>query len=254
MYDQLVSIIIPTKNRLQMLTRSINSALAQTYKQIEIIIVDDSENGTAIKVFENYSDQRIKYYKNIRAGANAARNYGVEKSKGIFITFLDDDDEYHANKVEVQFEKYTEAQNYNKAEVIIYGGLSTITLKGDVISYSPKYEGNICNYFLIYNFASMITLFMKKETYLKVGGMDESLEAGQEWDLNIRLSLKYNYYSVASPIVTVYRHDNNRDIELGKAKYHKILKSIRLKYKHEWTFYTHMLNMLYKIKKIYRSS
>ncbi|WP_273875152.1 glycosyltransferase family 2 protein [Serratia marcescens] len=104
--EEKVSIIIPTYGRSDLLTRAIDSVLAQTYQNIEVIIVDDNLNGSESRletenVMQSYSgDPRVRYYQREKNGGGAAaRNSGIEQATGQYITFLDDDDYYYPDKI-----------------------------------------------------------------------------------------------------------------------------------------------------------
>jgi len=105
-----VSVIIPTYNRSNFIDRAINSVLNQTYPNIEIIVIDDNGNETParkimIEKMRKYeASPNVRYLKNNKnMGGALARNIGIQESSGQYITFLDDDDEYLPNKVEVQY-------------------------------------------------------------------------------------------------------------------------------------------------------
>src|SRR5689334_8143428 len=100
----LVSIIIPTYNRSTLLLRAINSALGQTHRNIEVIVIDDGSTDDTQRVLKSLTDTRINCYLTRNQGASAARNYGLQRSKGEYITFLDSDDEYYPEKIERQLE------------------------------------------------------------------------------------------------------------------------------------------------------
>ena len=105
--DALVSVIIPTYNRKALLLESVNSCLGQTWKNVEVIIVDDgSEDGTEALVSEmlasKWSVERVHYVRQRNAGASAARNYGLRLAKGRYIQFLDSDDILDATKLSKQ--------------------------------------------------------------------------------------------------------------------------------------------------------
>ena len=98
-----VSVIIPTHNRGEMLRRAIDSVLSQTYKDFELIIVSDGSADETDKVIVSYTDPRIRFLKHDKSrGASAARNTGIRASIGQYIAFLDDDDEWTLDKLEVQ--------------------------------------------------------------------------------------------------------------------------------------------------------
>ncbi|MEZ4975540.1 MAG: glycosyltransferase family 2 protein [Flavobacteriaceae bacterium] len=112
----LVSIIIPTFNRVHLIGETLDSVLAQTYTNWECIVVDDgSSDGTEILVRDYQSkDSRIQYYKrpfHRPKGANACRNYGFELSQGAYINWLDSDDLISKHKLELQIKKIKEIKN-----------------------------------------------------------------------------------------------------------------------------------------------
>lgn len=102
MTPPLVSIIIPAYNAKQFIKDAINSALQQSYKNIEIILVDDgSTDGTEV-YFDEFQKREVQCYSIKNGGASSARNFGLSKSKGEYIQFLDADDILHSNKIENQ--------------------------------------------------------------------------------------------------------------------------------------------------------
>ena len=99
----LVSVIIPTRNRVEMLCRAVNSVLSQTFDNLECIVVDDESHDNTEKVINSFEDDRLKYFRHEKnKGASAARNTGIRQSQGEFIAFLDDDDEWLDEKLEKQ--------------------------------------------------------------------------------------------------------------------------------------------------------
>jgi glycosyltransferase involved in cell wall biosynthesis len=98
-----VSVIIPTCNRSTLVTRAIQSVLTQTYTNLECIVVDDASNDNTGEVVNSFDDDRLIFIRHDKKqGASAARNTGIKHSKGDFVAFLDDDDEWIATKLEKQ--------------------------------------------------------------------------------------------------------------------------------------------------------
>jgi len=98
-----ISVIIPTYNRAYLLKRSIESVLNQTYGELELIIIDDGSTDNTNEVVQSYlEDERVRLYQISNSGVSKARNYGVSKSTGSWIGFLDSDDQWHNNKLEEQ--------------------------------------------------------------------------------------------------------------------------------------------------------
>lgn len=115
MNSSLVSIIMPTYNCAKFIEESIESVLSQTYKNWELIIVDDCSNDNTEDIVKRYceTDDRIKYLKlDVNSGAAIARNKGIEQARGKYIAFLDSDDLWMDGKLEKQI-SFMEENNYN---------------------------------------------------------------------------------------------------------------------------------------------
>ena len=104
----MVSVIIPTYNRGSLIGRAIVSVLNQTYKDIEVLVIDDASTDYTETVVDSIKDERLHYYKlEKNGGACRARNVGISKAQGEYIAFLDSDDEWMSNKIELQYKEYT---------------------------------------------------------------------------------------------------------------------------------------------------
>lgn len=104
MSESLVSVIIPTFNRSYILGKAIDSILDQTYKNWELIIVDDGSSDNTEELVKSYKTTQIRYFKKKHAGPCAARNYGIVKAKGKWITYVDSDDILLSRCLEVMVE------------------------------------------------------------------------------------------------------------------------------------------------------
>ena len=99
--NALVSVVIPTYDRAELLPRAVRSVLAQTYQNMEIIIVDDGSRDNTQEVVKSFSDPRVRYVRHdTNRGVSAARNTGIKNSRGEFIGLLDSDDEYFFEEVD----------------------------------------------------------------------------------------------------------------------------------------------------------
>ena len=107
----MVSVIIPTYNRGPLIGRAIASVLNQTYKDIEVLVIDDASTDYTETVVDSIKDERLHYYKlEKNGGACRARNVGISKAQGEYIAFLDSDDEWMSNKIELQY-KFAKEKN-----------------------------------------------------------------------------------------------------------------------------------------------
>ena len=104
MHKPFFSVIIPTFNRRDFLKIAIDSVLSQTFKDFELIIIDDGSNDSTKELIKFYNDKRIKYFWGKNHGPGYARNRGVEQSKADFIAFLDSDDKWTKDKLQRTFD------------------------------------------------------------------------------------------------------------------------------------------------------
>ncbi len=97
-----VSVIIPTFNRVEYVRRAVESVLAQTYTELEVLVVDDGSTDATQTAIQQMADPRIRYMYQENAGRSAARNWGIQCAQGDYICLLDDDDKFFPNKIQRQ--------------------------------------------------------------------------------------------------------------------------------------------------------
>ena len=191
MMNKLISVILPTYNRNDYLENSINSVLKQSYTNVEIIVIDDSSDNKAKAVVdkfikENY-DCNIKYFHSNRAGQGGARNLGLKNASGEIIAFLDDDDEWYRNKLQIEYD-IMEKKSFN---VAVYSGRKMIKGGQIIEEYIPLYKGKIAKELIkIFNFISFPALIFPQKILYEIGLLDVKIESHADWDFNIRLSQK----------------------------------------------------------------
>lgn len=136
MFNPKVSIIIPVYNGANYLREAIDSAISQTYKNIEIIVVNDgsSDNGETEKIALSYGD-KIRYFKKENGGSSSALNLGIKMMTGDYFSWLSHDDLYEPNKIEKVVEKIDEK---SKDRQIVICGCKLIDKNGDEIFYPKK--------------------------------------------------------------------------------------------------------------------
>ena len=208
-----VSVIIPTYRRFDTLFRAIDSVKNQSYKNIEIIVVDDNyedyslRNKIKEKINLEYTD--VKYIaKNIHLGGAQARNVGIEHASSEFIAFLDDDDEFKPNKIEKQLSYLKE----NNSISLVYCHGTIIYPNGKIEIENTSYEGNPLAIQMYFNIAGTSFWMIKKSVLLSIGGF-ESIHSHQ--DGVVLLKLLANGYKVGvikEDLVTYYAHDKNSGI------------------------------------------
>ena len=201
-----VSICIPTYNRKDYLRQTLDSIFAQTYKDYEVIVVDDgSTDGT--KDMLDHFGYKLHYHWQANAGAAAARNALIRLAKGEFIAFIDSDDLFLPNAVE----RLLRAIENKSGNVIAYSPYLRIDKNGKIIGKSrPEFHSDcitaqLFQHVFVHTLGSM---FLKK--FLEdAGGFDESLLVAEDYDLWLRLSLKHRFVGLPEPTAKRRRHSGN---------------------------------------------
>jgi len=189
MKKPLFSVMILTHNRSDLLQEAIQSVLAQTFQDFEIIIIDDHSTDNTCQVVSSYQDKRIKYYLNERSkGQAGARNTAISKSKGEWIAFLDDDDVWLPLKLEKQAEMIKVIDN-NVG--LIYTGYATYDFEKETIikKILPEKKGWVQDDVLYSNcIGAICSVAVRKSLLDRVGGFDERFESMVDMDMWVRIS------------------------------------------------------------------
>ncbi len=193
-----VSVIIPTHNRWPMIAEAVESVLAQSFKDFELIVVDDgSSDGTAEKI--QALGREIRIIVQSRRGVSAARNRGARVARGRYLAFLDSDDLWVREKLAVQtafMVEHPEFQISQTNEIWIRGGVRVNPKakhrkpSGDI--FRPSLE--LC---LVSPSAAMLT----KDLFNRMGGFDESLPVCEDYDLWLRVAVDHSVPLIDAPLV-----------------------------------------------------
>lgn len=201
-----VSICIPTYNRKEYLKETINSILDQTYKNYEIVIVDDGSTDGTEEMIKNL-DFPITYCWQENGGDAAARNKLIELATGKYISFLDSDDLLIPDAIE----RMVNVMKNHGRDVVVYGSYFRIDQNGKIYGRCRRklHSGNITKYLfqtiMIHSCGSMFPAKILKSPMI----FDSSLKTCSDYDLWLRLSLKYHFIALAEPTFKRRRHAGN---------------------------------------------
>lgn len=226
----MVSAIITTHNRVDLLGRAIYSVLNQTYKELELIVVSDgSTDGTDEFMKQYESNNRVNYISyHPGRGGNYARNTGIKAAKGEYVAFLDDDDEWLSTKIEEQ----VEVMESDLQIGLVYTGTHSVFVD-DGISYDskPTANGDLSKEILLYNMIGSTTTVMVRKTVLEGSGLfDESLGAMQDYDLWVRICQIAKVGVVSTPLVNYYNYVSTGQISANLEKYELAYETLNAKY------------------------
>jgi glycosyltransferase involved in cell wall biosynthesis len=183
----LVTVYIPSHNRIYLLVRSLNSVIQQTYPNIQIVVVADSCRDRTLEVLKILALDipYLDVYGVSYGSASKARNYAISKAKGEFITGLDDDDYLEPNHVE----KLVESQQLNPS--VPFWGFSAILHKKNAKTRLQYRSGLITTQSLLEQNIVGNQIFTRTSYLRDIGGFDEDMNGWEDYDLWLRMAIKY---------------------------------------------------------------
>ena len=198
--DPQISVIIPTYNRRSLLAHAINSVLEQSFKNFELIVIDDGScDGTKELIEQSFSGKLI-YFKQENKGVSNARNRGVKISCGKWVAFLDSDDYWHPDKLKRQISflqknmaiKALQTQEFWRRKDKIVNPLQRYSKpQGRIFEESLK----VCT-------ISPSSLIISKAVFIDLGGFDEELKVCEDYDLWLRLTFNYRVELLEQCLIT----------------------------------------------------
>ena len=209
----IVTAIITThKRNHEIVERALKSVIAQTYHVEDVIIVDDSpsdfEQRTAVKsMAEKYKNVRYIAHDKCQ-GACAARNTGISASRGEFVAFLDDDDEWKPEKIEKQLEKFKDDKI-----ALVYCGAEVFNDADGSINYdrTDYLRGMVYEKLILNNFIGSTSYpLIRKKALIDVGGFDVLMQSAQDYDLWLRIGQKYEVDYVPEALALYHVHPGVR--------------------------------------------
>lgn len=209
------SVIIPTYNRAQFITKAVDSVLAQTFQDYELIVVDDGSTDNTKMVLEAYGD-KIRYIFLSNSGVSAARNVGIRESRGTWIAFLDSDDEWTSAYL---FTQMMQIEEFPETVAHISNGV-TVSIDGkrrnlfEETGFSKRFNGRShlvverpLSVIVVYGSWFTPSLIIRRDVLLEAGLYDEELSIAEDVDLVARIAVKGSIAFCNKELVEVYRRD-----------------------------------------------
>ena len=212
----LVSVIIPCYNNESFVAEAIQSALDQSYEYKEVIVIDDGSTDNSAALIRSFGNQII-FLEQKNQGAPIARNLGLNLAKGQFVKFLDADDLLMPDCLALQVDQLKSLGPFSNA--VVTGDVILIDEKGrplERLNFRSKTENESpIDHMLNHN--PLTSSPLHPIQFLRaIGGFDESLIKGQEWDLHLRLALK-GYHFVHFPIVSYQHRQHESETKISQS-------------------------------------
>lgn len=211
MRNSRVSIVIPVFNRSNIISRTLDSIVAQTYKNIEVIIVDDcSSDSLSLKAILDQYDLNINYIRHeINLHGGAARNTGIDASNGEYIAFLDSDDLWHPEKLEQCVARGVEEQE------ILYSKIQDRGVIKPDFAFDNK--GNVDEYLIVERQTMQTSSLFMKTSFARHVRFDPSLKRFQDTDFIIRAQKCFNAKFTLIESVLVHMTDDDKGSRISSS-------------------------------------
>lgn len=214
-HNPLVSVVIPSKNRPDLVIATLVSVIDQTYDNIEILVVDDGSDMPLAPLLKDRFSDRVLCLRNDQSlGGAVARNRGAQSAHGDYIAFLDDDDLWLPKKLEMQVDAFSK---HGVDIGVVYCGFDFL-YKEEIVPRQNKYHNNCDLSIAVLSgcpFGSPTPL-IRKHYFDMVGGFDRELPSCQDWDLWIRLSKVCGFYPVKESLALYRIHGDQISTNLRK--------------------------------------
>jgi glycosyltransferase involved in cell wall biosynthesis len=185
----LISVVIPTYKRPDLVRRAINSVRNQTYRNLEVLVIDDGSADNTGSVVQSIPDPRIRYIcHEANKGHSGARNTGIRAARGEYIALLDDDDEWREDKLQLQVEAI---KNH---DAVVCG----VLVDGARLAGHSRSEVSLDD---LRNYIPDPSGLLAKSSVLKETLFDESLREGEDWDVLIRIAQRHSIGYVPEPLL-----------------------------------------------------
>lgn len=253
-----VSVVIPLYNKGPYIARALNSVLAQTFQDFEVIVVDDGSTDNGAEIVRKFTDPRIKLIQQENQGVSAARNRGIEASLAELIAFLDADDEWLPGFLKMVIGlrcRFPDAGAYATAVSTSYNGIIKRSRYRSVPS--PNWEGLITDYFRSAVFGDSILLsssvVIPRDILLEMSGFIIGVKWGEDLDLWGRIALKYPIGFNTSYCSLIHVTSEHLEKIRGRAtvtREHPFLRSVETMTKGEQNIFTDRCYLMLYLDKI----
>jgi glycosyltransferase involved in cell wall biosynthesis len=205
----LISVIITNYNYGRYLRQAIDSALRQTYPNVEVIVVDDGSQDDSAEVAKSYGE-KVRFISQQNQGVSVARNRGVEESAGEFVAFLDADDFWFPEKLQKQAEQLMADLDLG----LVHSGIQEINGDGAKLeTIIEGMEGWVAREMLLFERPVIHSLgstgLIRRSAFDAVGGFDPELSTSADWDFCYQVALRQRIGFIAEPLVYYRVHGSN---------------------------------------------
>jgi glycosyltransferase involved in cell wall biosynthesis len=218
-----VSVIIPVFNRPSQLRRALESVLAQSFDDFEIIVVDDGSTEDLWAKVPALGQPRVRYIRQQNQGTGAARNKAVEAARGEYISFLDSDDVFLEDNLKLLYEQL----GRQPGAAVAHGWSLLVDQAGrETQRTRPELVGRVPQQYLISNPTPVGTLLIRRQCFEAGHRFDANLPLYEDWDLWMRLAFHYDFSCVRARVARIVFHEGQRSTSRPAVEVARVLRTI----------------------------
>lgn len=208
-HRSIMTVIMPVYNRGNLLSKSVESVLNQSFLDFELLLIDDCSTDNTWEIINSYKDPRVKVFKlPFNSGAAAARNLGITKSSGNFVSFLDSDDTFEENFLKISLETLQKTAN-NVG--FMWTGRNIINKKG---AHQQTWKPTGTSSYLVFlkdiRIGTGAGITLKREVFDKCGKFNEDLPAAEDTEFFFRISQHFDFTYTEECLINIYRNSSDR--------------------------------------------
>jgi glycosyltransferase involved in cell wall biosynthesis len=217
--EPLVSAILPVFNRAGSVTRSIESVLAQTYRHLELIIVDDGSTDSTASIVAGYAD-RATILTQENGGAYKARNLGLTRAKGELVAFIDSDDSWLPDKLARQVPLMRRPQvglAFGDVRILQRPEDGSEISRRSAFRINPPHRGRVAEAFVRANFVPTSTVLIRRACLQRWGGFSEESRLSADYLAWFRIAIEHELDYLDGPVADYTQHEEGISFDLGRS-------------------------------------
>jgi glycosyltransferase involved in cell wall biosynthesis len=210
-----VSVIIPTYNAMRYLPETMETALAQTMADFEVIVVNDGSTDSVIEWVAQITDPRVRIISQVNQGLSGARNTGVKNAKGEYVAFLDADDLWKPTKLE----KQVACMESNPQVGLVYTWTAMADQNGKPTGrvIASEAEGDVWQQLIEFNMVCCgSTPLIRRSCFEQIGSFAADVSPSDDWDMWLRIATQYKFGVVKEPLILYRQHPGNSSKNLQR--------------------------------------